>query len=181
MRKLRNEELDRKSVEEFHRSEKTPVILLLDNVRSMNNVGSIFRTADAFLIHEIYLCGFTPVPPHREIQKTALGATETVSWKHFSSALEAIGELKKEGWKIYGIEQAEKSISLPDFSVIENEKYVLIFGNEVEGVQQEVLDQCDGVIEIPQSGMKHSLNISVSTGIVVWEMFRKIKEMRNTF
>lgn len=175
MRKLRNEELDRKSISEFHQAEKTPVIILLDNVRSMNNVGSIFRTADAFLVHSVYLCGFTPTPPHREIQKTALGATETVSWKHSDSALSAIEELKKESWKIYAVEQAEKSILLDQFIPVKNDRYVLIFGNEVEGVQQEIINQCDGVIEIPQSGMKHSLNISVSTGIVMWEIFRKLK------
>jgi 23S rRNA (guanosine2251-2'-O)-methyltransferase len=176
MRKLRNEELDRKSVEEFHDSEKTPIVLVLDNVRSMNNVGSVFRTADAFLIEGIYLCGFTPVPPHREIQKTALGATETVLWKHFASTSEAISELKKEGRKIFAIEQAEKSISLSDFSAAKNEKLALVFGNEVEGVQQEIINDCDGVIEIPQYGMKHSLNISVSAGIVLWDISEKLRK-----
>ncbi len=175
MRKLRNEELDRKSVEEFHRAKKTPLIILLDDVRSMNNVGSVFRTADAFLLEAIYLCGFTPIPPHREIQKTALGATETVKWKHFSSAMEAIAELKKKEWKIYSIEQAEKSISLADFIPKKNEKLVLIFGNEVEGVRQELIHQSNGVIEIPQYGMKHSLNIAVSVGIVCWDILKKIK------
>lgn len=173
MRKLRNEELDRKSVEEFHQAKKTPVIILLDDVRSMNNVGSIFRTADAFLLEAIYLCGFTPIPPHREIQKTALGATETVKWKHFSSTLKAISELKNEAWKIYSIEQAEKSISLADFVPAKNEKLVLIFGNEVEGVRQELIQESDGVIEIPQYGMKHSLNIAVSVGIVIWDIWKK--------
>jgi 23S rRNA (guanosine2251-2'-O)-methyltransferase len=175
MRKLRNDELDRKSVDEFHRAEKTPLIILLDDVRSMNNVGSVFRTADAFLLEAIYLCGFTPVPPHREIQKTALGATETVRWKHFNSASAAIDELKKEGWKIYALEQAENSISLADFIPAKNEKLVLIFGNEVEGVNQELIQMCDGVIEIPQYGMKHSLNIAVSMGIVSWDLLRKMK------
>jgi 23S rRNA (guanosine2251-2'-O)-methyltransferase len=174
MRKLLNEELDRKTPEEFHNAEKNPVIILLDDVRSMNNVGSVFRTADAFLVEAIYLCGFTPVPPHREIQKTALGATETVKWKHFPSALEALRGLKKEGWKIYALEQAEKSISLIDFIPGENEKTVLIFGNEVEGVQQELINECDGVIEIPQYGMKHSLNIAVSAGIVIWDIVGKM-------
>ena len=178
MRKLLNEELDRKTQEEFHSAEKTPVIILLDDVRSMNNVGSVFRTADAFLIEAIYLCGFTPVPPHREIQKTALGATETVTWKHFPSASEALIELKKEGWKIYSIEQAEKSISLSDFIPGEKEKLVLIFGNEVEGVRQELVNESDGVIEIPQYGMKHSLNIAVSVGIVIWDISVKIKKAR---
>jgi tRNA G18 (ribose-2'-O)-methylase SpoU len=170
MRKLSNDELNRKTKEEFHSAEKNPVIIILDDVRSMNNVGSVFRTADAFLIEAIYLCGFTPVPPHREIQKTALGATETVTWKHFSSAGEALKELKQNGWKIYAIEQAEKSISLAGFHRGKNEKMALIFGNEVEGVKQELIDQSDGVIEIPQYGMKHSLNISVSAGIVIWEI-----------
>ena len=143
MRKLRNEELDRKSVEEFHGAKKTPIIILLDDVRSMNNVGSIFRTADAFLLEAIYLCGFTPVPPHREIQKTALGATETVRWKHFASASDALVELKKDNWKIYALEQAEKSISLSDFISGKNEKLVLIFGNEVEGVNQKLIQDTD--------------------------------------
>lgn len=176
MRKLLNEELDRKTQDEFRDAKKNPVIILLDDVRSMNNVGAVFRTADAFLIEAIYLCGFTPVPPHREIQKTALGATETVSWKHSDSALEALKQLKSEGWKIYSIEQAEKSISLSDFIPGENEKLVLIFGNEVEGVRQELVNESDGVIEIPQFGMKHSLNISVSVGIVVWDVLEKIKD-----
>lgn len=178
MRKLSNDELDRKTKEEFHRAKKNPVIILLDDVRSMNNVGSVFRTADAFLVEAIYLCGFTPVPPHREIQKTALGATETVSWKHFASAAEALIELKKNGWKIYAIEQAENSISLSEFQRDENQKLVLIFGNEVEGVKQELIDECEGVIEIPQYGMKHSLNIAVSAGIVMWEIAGKITDYK---
>jgi tRNA G18 (ribose-2'-O)-methylase SpoU len=178
MRKLLNEELDRKTHEQFRNAEKNPVIILLDDVRSMNNVGSVFRTADAFLIEAIYLCGFTPVPPHREIQKTALGATETVTWKHAESALETIRKLKESGWKIYSIEQAENSISLSDFVPAENEKSVLIFGNEVEGVRQELVNESDAVIEIPQYGMKHSLNISVSVGIVVWDVLEKRKKPR---
>lgn len=176
MRKLLNEELERKTHDEFRNAEKNPVIILLDDVRSMNNVGAIFRTADAFLIEAIYLCGFTPVPPHREIQKTALGATETVVWKHSDSALETIHHLKTMGWKIYAIEQAEKSISLSDFVPQEDEKLVLIFGNEVEGVRQELVNESDGVIEIPQYGMKHSLNISVSVGIVVWDIINKFQK-----
>ena len=175
MRKLLNEELDRKTHEQFKNAEKNPVIIILDDVRSMNNVGSVFRTADAFLIEAIYLCGFTPTPPHREIQKTALGATETVTWKHSASALETIRHLKEHHWKIYSIEQAEKSISLSDFVPAEDEKMALIFGNEVEGVRQELVNESDGVIEIPQYGMKHSLNISVSVGIVVWDVLEKMK------
>ncbi|MDQ3109009.1 MAG: RNA methyltransferase [Bacteroidota bacterium] len=174
MRKLLNEELDRKTQEEFHNAKKNPVIILLDDVRSMNNVGSVFRTADAFLVEAVYLCGFTPVPPHREIQKTALGATETVTWKHSHSALETIRQLKEEGWKIYSIEQAENSVSLLDFIPAEKEKLVLIFGNEVEGVRQELVNESDSVIEIPQYGMKHSLNISVSVGIVTWDVVGKV-------
>jgi 23S rRNA (guanosine2251-2'-O)-methyltransferase len=175
MRKLRNDELERKSVEEFHRAKKTPLILVLDNVRSMNNVGAIFRTADAFLVEAIYLCGFTPVPPHREIQKTALGATETVAWKHFPDPQSALDELRKEKRKIYAVEQAENSIPLTAFTPAPNEPLALIFGNEVEGVQQQLIDRCDGVLEIPQYGMKHSLNIAVSAGICVWEVAGKLK------
>jgi 23S rRNA (guanosine2251-2'-O)-methyltransferase len=175
MRKLANEELDRKSPEEFHRAEKTPLVLVLENVRSMNNVGSVFRTADAFLVEAVYLCGFTPVPPHREIQKTALGATETVRWKHFASASEAIRELEKENYSVYALEQAEKSISLRDFQPAPNEKIALVFGNEVDGVMQETILHCKGVIEIPQHGTKHSLNIAVSAGIVTWEVFNKLR------
>lgn len=179
MRKLRNEELNRKSTAEFHEAEKLPVIFILDNVRSMNNVGSVFRSADAFLLEGIYLCGFTPVPPHREIQKTALGATETVSWKHFETTLEAVLELKKSGYKTFAIEQAENSISLLDFRCEKKEKLALVFGNEVEGVSQEVIDQCDGVIEIDQSGTKHSLNIAVTAGILAWEMHRQLNSNEN--
>lgn len=179
MRKLRNEELNRKSAAEFHEAEKLPVIFILDNVRSMNNVGSVFRSADAFLLEGIYLCGFTPVPPHREIQKTALGATETVSWKHFESTLQAVQELKKSGYTVFAIEQAENSISLLDFHCEKNRKLALVFGNEVEGVHQEVIDNCDGVIEIDQSGTKHSLNIAVTAGILAWEMHRQLSGNKN--
>ena len=175
MRKISNDELGRKTPEEFREAEKIPVIILLDNVRSMNNVGSIFRTADAFAIQKIFLCGYTPVPPHREIHKTALGATETVSWVHYDSAIEAIALLKKENWKIVAVEQADESISLEKFVARANEKIVLVFGNEVEGVQEEIISGSDAAIEIPQFGTKHSLNIAVSAGIVVWEIFRKMK------
>lgn len=177
MRKLLNEELSRKTHEQFRNAEKNPVIIILDDVRSMNNVGSVFRTADAFLIEAIYLCGFTPAPPHREIQKTALGATEHVTWKHVESALETIRQLKEHNWKIYSIEQTENSILLSDFIPAVDEKLVLIFGNEVEGVRQELVNESDGVIEIPQYGVKHSLNISVSVGIVVWDILEKIKKL----
>ena len=170
--KLKNEELERLSIEQFKGSEKNKIVLVLDNVRSLNNVGSVFRTSDAFLIEEIYLCGVTGLPPNKEIEKTALGATQTVSWKHFDTTLEAITELREKKYRIFAVEQAEKSISLEKF----NHKtggLALIFGNEVYGVEQEVINSCDGVIEIPQMGSKHSLNISVSVGIVLWEMLRK--------
>lgn len=169
--KLKNEALNRLSAEEFKLAEKRPVIVVLDNVRSLNNVGSAFRTADAFLISEIYLCGVTGTPPNKEIEKTALGATETVNWKHFKTTLDAIEFLRQTGYKIFAVEQAEKSISLEQFGYAK-EKTALIFGNEVYGVEQDVVDLCDGVIEIPQAGTKHSLNISVSVGIVLWEVLK---------
>ena len=172
MRKLSMDELGRKSVDEFKDSEKTPVIVVLDNIRSMHNVGSVFRTADAFLMEAILLCGYTPQPPHRDIQKTALGATDTVDWIGYESALQAVLELKQKGYKIYGVEQTEGSISLQKFIVPAGEKIALVFGNEVEGVSSNVLEYVDGCIEIPQMGMKHSLNISVAAGIVLWEVVR---------
>jgi 23S rRNA (guanosine2251-2'-O)-methyltransferase len=171
MRKLSMDELGRKSVEEFRRSEKIPIIILLENIRSMHNVGSVFRTADAFLIQGVYLCGYTPQPPHRDIHKTALGATETVNWKYFPDGLSAIDTLRQEGFAVYAIEQAEGSIPLN--RVVPGEKRIaLIFGNEVEGVSDAVISACDGCVEIPQWGMKHSLNVSVATGIVLWELVR---------
>ncbi|MBI3883170.1 MAG: RNA methyltransferase [Sphingobacteriales bacterium] len=172
MRKLSMDELNRKSVDEFKRSEKVPVIAVLDNIRSMHNVGSVFRTADGFLLEAIYLCGYTAQPPHRDINKTALGATETVFWKHVEDTKEAVIELQEKGYKVYAIEQVEQSISLEQFTVESNDKIAVVFGNEVEGVQQEVIALCDGCIEIPQLGMKHSLNISVAAGIVLWEIVR---------
>ena len=175
MRKLKNEELDRKSVSEFQHASKTPIIIILDNVRSLNNVGAVFRTSDAFLIEAIYLCGITGSPPHKEIQKTALGATESVSWKYFKNTLEAVAELKESNYLVYAIEQAENSIMLTDFLPHKNVKLAVVFGNEVKGVEQEVIDASAGVIEIPQVGTKHSLNIAVSVGIVVWDLFQKIR------
>ena len=172
MRKLSMDELNRKSVQEFRESEKTPVVVVLDNVRSMHNVGSVFRTADAFLLKAVYLCGFTPQPPHRDIHKTALGATETVEWKYYSEGATAVRELRQEGYSIFAIEQVEKSILLHQFKSDEYEKLAVVFGNEVNGVGEEVLKLCDGSIEIPQFGMKHSLNISVAAGIVLWELVR---------
>lgn len=166
------DELNRKSVSEFKRADKFPIIVVLDNIRSMHNVGSVFRTADAFLLEGIYLCGYTPQPPHRDINKTALGATETVEWKYFASTKQAVELLKEAGYKIYAIEQVEKSMMLDEFSVDDIEKIAVVFGNEVSGVEDEVLKLCDGSIEVPQLGMKHSLNISVAAGIVLWELVR---------
>lgn len=177
MRKLLNEELPRLSTEEFKQRDKTPIIVVLDNVRSHLNVGSIFRTADAFLIEAIYLCGITGTPPHRDIQKTALGATETVAWKYFENTALAINELRNNGWKIICIEQAEHAVMLQHFSPAENEKYAVVFGNEVDGVQQDIVNNSDGVIEIPQLGTKHSFNITVSAGIVLWDICNKLDIM----
>ncbi len=164
------DELHRKSVEDFKKSEKQPVVIILDNIRSMHNVGSVFRTADAFLLEGIYLCGYTPKPPHRDINKTALGATESVTWKYFSATTEAIQLLQEEGYKVYAIEQAEDSLLLQNIVSINTGKIAVVFGNEVEGVGSDALLLCDGAIEIPQLGMKHSLNISVAAGIVLWEL-----------
>jgi tRNA G18 (ribose-2'-O)-methylase SpoU len=164
MRKLSMDELNRKTVDEFRRSSKIPVIVVLDNVRSMNNVGSIFRSSDAFLLSGIYLCGYTPRPPHRDINKTALGATETVHWEYHENVLNAIDQLKKEGYSVYAVEQAEGSVELQNLTLDKSKKIALVFGNEVEGVQDAVITIADGCIEIPQSGMKHSLNIAVAAG-----------------
>jgi tRNA G18 (ribose-2'-O)-methylase SpoU len=176
MRKLENSELERKSVENFKKSEKTPLILVLDDIRSLHNIGSVFRTADAFLIEKIILCGITATPPNKEIHKTALGATETVTWEHRENVLEVIADLKKENITTLAIEQVESSIFLQDFKVDKNQKYALVFGNEVYGVAQEAVALCDGCIEIPQLGTKHSLNISVSAGIVVWDLFKQFND-----
>ena len=170
--KLKNEELNRLSVNAFKQAQKRPLIVVLDNVRSLNNVGSAFRTCDAFLIDEIFLCGVTGTPPNKEIEKTALGATSSVSWRYFNSTSEAVTELKNNSYKIYAVEQTKNSVTLSHFET-KNEKIALIFGNEVYGVEQAVIDSCDAVIEIPQWGTKHSLNISVSIGIVLWELLRK--------
>lgn len=175
MRKLKNEELDRLSIGDFKATEKIPVTLILDNVRSLNNVGSAFRTADAFLIEKIYLCGITGTPPHREITKTALGATDAVDWEYHKDTFELVKALKEEGHTVYSIEQAENSTYLDDFQPHLGDKIACVFGNEVFGVDQKVIDISDGCLEIPQNGTKHSLNISVSIGIVVWDVFNKIK------
>jgi 23S rRNA (guanosine2251-2'-O)-methyltransferase len=171
-KKLSMDDLNRKSVEEFKRSEKTPVIAVLENIRSAYNVGSVFRTADAFLLEAIYITGYTCIPPHKEIKKTALGAEETVDWKHFASATEAIALLKENGYKVYAVEQAINSISLEKLAVNNTHKIAFIFGNEVSGVEQSTIEQCDGCVEIPQLGMKHSLNIATAAGVVLWEMVR---------
>ena len=176
-RKLKNSELDRKSLSEFKSAPKTPISVILDNVRSLNNIGSIFRSADAFLIKKIYLCGITATPPHREIQKTALGATDTVAWEYFEDAVQLVEQLKASGKKVFSVEQAENALLLGEFQPEEEEEYVLVFGNEVKGVQQKVVSASDGVIEIPQLGSKHSLNISVSAGIVLWDLFSKITRL----
>ena len=175
MRKLRNKELNRLSVEEFKASEKTPIVAILDNVRSLNNVGSVFRTSDALCLQEIYLCGITPTPPHNDIHKTALGAEDSMDWSYHEDTANTVKNLQNKGYKVYCVEQAEGSISLIDFKPQTNEKLALVFGNEVKGVQQTVIDNSDGCIEIPQFGTKHSLNISVSAGIVLWEAAKQVR------
>jgi tRNA G18 (ribose-2'-O)-methylase SpoU len=172
MYKLSMDELNRKSVDEFRNSEKIPVVVVLENIRSMHNVGSVFRSADAFLIEAIYLCGYTAQPPRKEIEKTALGATETVAWQYFQTTKEAIEKLRNDHFKIFAIEQARKSIPLNNLEDINAGKLALVFGNEVTGVENEVISMCDGCLEIPQFGTKHSLNISVAAGIVLWEVIR---------
>lgn len=174
MRKLANSELERKSIEDFKQAEKTPITIILDDIRSLHNIGSVFRTADAFLIEKIYLCGITATPPNKEIHKTALGATETVAWEYAKDVLEVIDTLQKENVSVMAIEQVENSISLQEFEPKSGQKYALVFGNEVKGVSQEAIKKCEGTIEIPQLGTKHSLNISVSAGIVVWDLFQKL-------
>ena len=172
MRKLEMHELNRKSPEAFREAEKLPIVVVLDNIRSMHNVGSVFRTADAFLLRGIFLCGYTPRPPHRDITKTALGATDTVEWKYFPTTKEAVLQLKDEGYEIWSIEQVEKSVPLNKFDA-SNKKLAIVFGNEVNGVDSEIIKLSTGCIEIPQMGMKHSLNISVAAGIVLWELVRQ--------
>lgn len=175
MRKLLNSELDRKSVNDFKEATKTPLIIVLDDIRSLHNIGSVFRTSDAFLVEKIYLCGITATPPNKEIHKTALGATDTVTWEYAKDVLEVIEQLKSENVAVFAIEQVENAVFLNDFKVEKNNKYALVFGNEVYGVSQKAIEICDGTIEIPQLGTKHSLNISVSAGIVVWDLFQKIQ------
>jgi tRNA G18 (ribose-2'-O)-methylase SpoU len=176
MKKLRNEELNRKTLDEFREAGKHPVRVLLDNVRSQNNIGSIFRTCDAFLLEGIVLCGITATPPHREISKTALGATESVSWEYTEKTTDAVKALREQGYRIMAVEQTQGSRLLHRIDIARGEKYALVFGHEIHGVAQEVIDLCDGVLEIPQHGTKHSLNIAVSAGIVLWEFFRFFQE-----
>lgn len=178
MRKIKNEELNRLSPEEFKSSEKKPVILVLDDVRSAMNVGSAFRTSDAFLVEKICLCGITAKPPHREINKTALGAQDTVEWSHFESINDCISTLKGEGYKIAAIEQADESVSLLEFQPGPDDKYAFVFGNEVFGVNDQVVENANIVLEIPQYGSKHSLNISVSVGVVLWDFVSKIDRIK---
>lgn len=174
MRKLKLNELNRASVSEFKEQEKLPVVVVLDNVRSMHNVGSVFRTCDGFAVEKIYLCGITGQPPHREIEKTALGATQSIDWAYYADPLQAVDELRKADYTIIAIEQAENSIMLNEFGVEAAKKYALIFGNEVNGVSEEVMKNIDTCIEIPQFGTKHSFNIVVSAGIVLWDLFNKL-------
>lgn len=174
MRKLANEELNRISKEEFKQAHKTPIIIVLDDIRSLHNIGSVFRSSDAFLIEKVYLCGITATPPNKEIHKTALGATDTVAWEYQKEVLDVIRQLKEDNVSVYSVEQTENAIMLNDFQVEKDKKYALIFGNEVKGVSQEAINASEGVIEIPQLGSKHSLNISVSAGIVIWDLFQKM-------
>ena len=175
MRKLKNSELNRLSVEEFKQETKIPLIVILNDIRSLNNVGSVFRTSDAFLIEKIYLCGITATPPNKEIHKTALGSTESVAWEYEENVLTLIQKLKDSNIKVVAIEQTENSIMLQDFEVSQEEKIAIIFGNEVKGVNQQAVNLCDAALEIPQFGTKHSLNISVSVGVVLWDLFKKMK------
>ena len=176
MRKIKNSELNRLSVEGFKAAKKSPLIVILDNVRSLNNVGSIFRSADAFRIQHIYLCGITATPPHKEIQKTALGSTEAVDWSYAKDTLSVVEKLQSVNVKVMAIEQAENATVLQDFYPNNQSIYALVFGHEVKGVNQAVVNQCDGVIEIPQFGTKHSLNIAVSGGVVLWDLFSKMNQ-----
>ena len=176
-RKLKITELNRISAEEFKKADKLPLVVVLDNVRSLHNIGSVFRTSDAFRVECIYLCGITAVPPHPEIHKTALGAEFTVDWKYVDNAIEAVDNLRQEGYVVYSVEQTENSIMLENIRLEQGKRYAVVLGNEVKGVQQEVIDHSDGCIEIPQYGTKHSLNVSVAAGIIIWDLFKQLKIM----
>lgn len=175
MRKLKITELHRISSEEFKEARKIPLVVVLDELRSMNNIGSVFRTSDAFRVEAVYLCGITATPPHPDIHKTALGAEDSVDWHYFSNTLDAVTKLRNSGYVVYSVEQAEGSVLLQEVELDLRKKYAIVMGNEVKGVKQEVIDESDGCIEIPQYGTKHSLNVSVTAGIVIWELFRKLK------
>lgn len=179
MRKLRNDELERLDVNGYKKADKTPIVIVLDNIRSLNNIGSVFRTADAFLVEKIYLCGITAKPPHKDIHKTALGATKSVTWEYRENTTDLITELKEEGLATWAVEQVENSVMLNNFNVQAKKKIALVFGNEVKGVDQKVVDLCDGALEIPQGGTKHSLNISVSAGVVIWDLWEKLNNSGN--
>lgn len=174
MRKLKNSELNRKSVEDFKEAKKVPLVVILDNIRSLNNVGSVFRTSDAFLLEKIFLCGITATPPHNDIHKTALGAEESMCWEYAEDTVAVVKQLQTDGYNVLAIEQAVGAIMLDKLVLDRSAKYAIVMGNEVKGVQQSVIDACDGCVEIPQFGTKHSLNVSVTTGVVIWEMFKKL-------
>ncbi len=176
-RKLKITELNRISAEEFKKADKLPLVVVLDNIRSLHNIGSVFRTSDAFRVECIYLCGITATPPHPEMHKTALGAEFTVDWKYVNNAVEAVDNLRREGYIVFSVEQAENSIMLEDMRLEQGKRYAVVLGNEVKGVQQEVIDHSDGCIEIPQYGTKHSLNVSVTAGIVIWDLFKQLKTL----
>lgn len=176
MRKLKISDLNRITTEEFKKTTKTPLVVVLDNIRSCNNIGSVFRTSDALLIEKIYLCGITATPPNKDIHKTALDAEKAVEWEYFEKSEDALGKIKENGFKIFAVEQVKNSTPLPEFKPAPGEKIALVFGNEVKGVQQKVVNLCDGAIEIPQYGTKHSFNVSVSAGIVLWDVFQKMKK-----
>ena len=169
-------ELNRLSTEEFKNTDKLPLIVVLDNVRSLNNIGSVFRTSDAFLVESIYLCGISSTPPNPEIHKTALGAENTVEWEYFENTMDAVDKLKKNGYTVYAVEQVEGSMMLDKIQLDTDKKYAVVMGNEVKGVQQEVVNNCDGCVEIPQFGTKHSLNVSVTTGLIIWDFFKQLKK-----
>lgn len=178
MKKLVLEELNRKNIDEFKEAEKTPIIVVLDDIRSLHNIGAFFRTSDAFLVEKIFLCGITATPPNKEIHKTALGATETVEWEYVKEVLDVVEQLKSNQYKIISVEQVEGSVMLNDFEVEKESKYALFFGNEVKGVNQQVIENSDTVVEIPQLGTKHSLNVSVSGGILIWDVFQKLEALK---